>query len=70
MMNKITINRRELDRILEILEKLHGDMGHASVELIQEGGNGIGTVLTAKYYLNHLSIQGEFSVVITDEKNW
>ena len=69
-MNKITINRRELDRILEILEKLHGDMSHASVELIQEGGNGIGTVLTAKFYLNHLSIPGEFSVVITDENNW
>lgn len=69
-MNKITINRRELDRILEILEKLHGDASHASVELIQEGDNGIGTVLIAKFYLNHLSIQGEFSVVITDEENW
>ena len=69
-MNKITINRRELDRILEILEKLHGDISHASVELTQEGGNGVGTVLTAKFYLNHLSIQGEFSVVITDENNW
>ena len=69
-MNRITINRSELNRINEILHKLHGDMGHASVELIQEGGNGIGTVLTAKFYLNYQDIPGEFSVVITDENNW
>jgi len=38
--------------------------------LIQEGDNGIGTVLTAKFYLNYQDIPGEFSVVITDENNW
>ena len=69
-MNRITINRRELNQINEILYKLHGDMSHASVELIQEGDNGIGTVLTAKFYLNYQDIPGEFSVVITDENNW
>jgi len=69
-MNRITINRSELNRINEILHKLHGDMDHASVELIQEGDNGIGTVLTAKFYLNYQDIPGEFSVVITDENNW
>jgi hypothetical protein len=70
MMNRITINRRELDRINEILNKLHGDASHASVELIQDGDNGIGTVLMAKFYLNYKDVPGEFSVVISDEKDW
>ncbi len=69
-MNRITINRRELAQVNEILEKLHGDASHASVELVQEGDNGIGTVLTAKFYLKYEDIPGEFSVVITDERNW
>lgn len=70
MMNKIILNRRELDQISEILQKLHGDAGHASVELIQEADYGIGSILTAKFYLKYKDIPGEFSVIITDENNW
>jgi hypothetical protein len=69
-MNTVRLNRRELNRINEILNKLHGDASHTSVELIQEGDNGIGTVLTAKFYLNYKDVPGEFSVVISDEKDW
>ncbi len=69
-MNTIRLDRRELNRILELLNLLNdaGDYGY--VELTQESDSGIGSVLTAKFNIEHKEVDGEFSVVITDVKHW
>ena len=69
-MNTIRLNRRELNRILELLN-LFNDMGdYGCVELVQESDSGIGSILTAKFYIKLKEVDGEFSVVITDEEQW
>ena len=69
-MNTIRLNRRELNRILELLNLFNdsGDYGYA--ELTQESDSGIGSVLTAKFNIEHKEVDGEFSVIITDEEHW
>ena len=39
-------------------------------ELMQESDSGIGSVLTAKFNIEHKEVDGEFTVVITDEEHW
>ena len=69
-MNTINLNRREVERVYELFNRLNesGDIG--SVILIQEDTNGIGSVLTATFYVTHKDEEGEFTVSITDEKDW
>ena len=69
-MNTIRLNRRELNRILELLNLFNDTGDYSYVELVQESDSGIGSVLTAKFNIEHKEVDGEFSVVITDEEHW
>lgn len=70
MKQTITMNRRELKRLYELFDLLHETGDHGSVVLCQEGGNGIGTALTATFVVTHNEIDGEFTATITDESDW
>ncbi len=69
-MNTVRLNRRELNRILELLNLFNDTGEYGYVELIQESDNGIGSVLTAKFNIEHKEVDGEFTVVITDVEHW
>ena len=69
-MNTLRLNRRELNRILELLNLFNEFGEYGYVELVQEGDNGIGSVLVAKFNISHKDIEGEFSVMITDVEHW
>lgn len=67
MVNKITLNRRELDQIFAVVEKF----GPEQVTLICEGGNGIGTWLTLEYPVHPvLNMRAKQIITISDEENW
>lgn len=77
MKTEITLNEYELEKILSMLKNFNidGDQGEVSkryrtVTLVQEGDNGIGTVLNAQYYIDHNGVDGIFTVTITDEGDW
>ena len=69
-MNIIRLNRRELNRVLELLNLFNDTGDYGYVELVQESDSGIGSVLTAKFIIEHKEVNGEFTVVITDEEQW
>ena len=69
-MNTVRLNRRELNRVLELLNLFNDTGEYGYVELIQESDNGIGSVLTAKFNIEHKEVDGEFTVVITDVEHW
>jgi len=69
-MKTITLNRREVDRLKELFDELHGTGDFGSVVLAQHDNSGIGTVLTATFVVTHKDIDGEFTVTITDEEYW
>jgi hypothetical protein len=69
-MNTIRLNRRELNRVLELLNIFNDTGDYSYVELMQESDSGIGSVLTAKFNIEHKEVNGEFTVVITDEEQW
>ena len=67
MINKITLNRRELDQIFDIIEKY----GPEQVTLICEGGNGIGTYLTLEHPVHPvLNMRAKQVITISDEGDW
>lgn len=70
-MNTIRLNRRELNRVSDLFNLFNaGQADYGYVELIQESDSGIGSVLTAKFNIVHKEVDGEFTVVITDEEHW
>lgn len=69
-MNTIRLNRRELDRIRELLALFNEFGEYGYVELVQESDSGIGSILSAKFNIEHKKVDGEFSVVITSEEHW
>ena len=69
-MNKINLNRREVERLYRLFNKMHESDDFCSVRLEQEGSNGIGSVLTATFCVTHKHEEGEFTVTITDESDW
>ena len=69
-MNTVRLNRRELNRVLELLNLLNDTGDYGYVELVQESDSGIGSVLTAKFNIQHKEVDGEFTVVITDVEHW
>ena len=69
-MNTIRLNRRELNRVLELLNLFNDTGDYGYVELVQESDSGIGSVLTAKFNIEHKEVDGEFNVVITDVEHW
>ena len=70
LMNKITLLARELEKIHQLFNKMNESSDYGSVTLATEGNNGIGSVLTATFYVTHKDVEGEFSVTITDESDW
>ena len=66
----IRLNRRELNRVLELLNLFNDTGEYGYVELVQEGDNGIGSALTAKFNIVHKEVDGEFTVIITDVEHW
>jgi hypothetical protein len=69
-MNTIRLNRRELNRVLELLNLFNDTGDYGYVELTQESDSGIGSVLTAKFNIEHKEVEGEFTVIITDVEHW
>ena len=69
-MNTVRLNRHELNRILELLNLFNDTGDYGYVEIVQESDSGIGSLLTAKFNIEHREVDGEFSVVITDEGHW
>ena len=69
-MNIVRLNCRELNRILELLNLFNDTGDYGFVKLMQESDSGIGSVLTAKFNIEHKEVDGEFTVVITDEEQW
>jgi hypothetical protein len=69
-MNKITLLAREIEKIHQLFNKMNESSDYGSVTLTSEGDNGIGSVLTATFYVTHKDVEGEFSVTITDESDW
>ena len=68
-MNTIRLNRRELNRILELFNLFNDSGEYGYVELMQESDSGIGSLLTAKFNIEHKEVDGEFTVIITDKEH-
>ncbi len=68
--DKVTLNRREVEAVYELFNKFNesGDCG--SVVLTQESGSGIGSTLTATFLITHQEVYGDFTINITDESSW
>ena len=66
----IRLNRRELNRVLELLNLFNDTGEYGYVELVQESDSGIGSALTAKFNIVHKEVDGEFTVIITDVEHW
>ena len=67
MKNKITLNRRELDQLIAIVERY----GPEQITLTEEGGNGIGTYLTLEYPVSPvLNMKAKTVITLSDEENW
>lgn len=71
-MKEITLNRRELETLLELYDKLYNcnTDQYKSIRLASYNDSGIGSVLTATFVTAVGGIQGEFTVTITDESHW
>lgn len=70
-MTSIYLNKRELDSIIEFMRSFTSKIDTQSVEVIVDGENGIGSVLTAK--LHGVNLNGhlvDVSTTISDESNW
>jgi hypothetical protein len=66
----IHLNRAEINRLQELMDTLYKDKKWGSVVLDVSGDNGIGSVLTATFIIQHDGIDGEFTVTISDERDW
>ncbi len=69
-MAEIYLNKRELKKILEVIESVHPDGEFDSVKITSEGDSGIGTIVTATINVQINGYNGEFTTVISDEKDW
>lgn len=69
-MNKITLNARELEKIYTLFNQMNESSDYGTVTLEQSDNTGIGCVLTATMYVTHRDVEGDFTVIITDEKDW
>lgn len=72
-MNKITLNARELQDIMDMFNKINEptlSTEFESITLEQSSDSGIGSILKASMYITHKDVEGEFTVTISDESNW
>ena len=70
-MNTIRLCKREVERIRELFDTIHqtGDVGF--VILTQDAeDSGIGYELRATSQITHKDTDGEFTVTITDHRDW
>lgn len=70
-MNHIYVNRREIEKILSVMQELDPEntmIGNS--KLTSEGESGIGSVLTLTVPLAVGNQSGEYTVVISDETDW
>jgi hypothetical protein len=70
MMTKIQLNRKEIQKLSELFDKMNECDSYGTVTLTQEGDNGIGTTLKATFYVTHKDVEGEFTIDITTEEDW
>ena len=71
--NKIMLSHYELDKIYNATKNLYGDgisNSRKMITLIQKGDNGIGTLLSAEFTIEHNDLPGQFTVTITDVEDW
>ena len=69
-MNKITLNARELQEVFDLFNKMNESSNYGTVTLESSNESGIGSVLTATFYVTHRDVEGDFTVTISDEKDW
>jgi len=69
-MKTISMNRREVERLYELFNRLHESGDHGSVTLAQDNSSGIGSILTATFVVTHSGEEGQLTVNISDESNW
>jgi hypothetical protein len=70
-MKEITLSCRELEKLYSLFSKLNESSEYGTVTLKQENdNNGIGYTLTATLIVTHQEVEGNFTVVITDESDW
>lgn len=70
-MNTIRLCRREVRRISELFDTIHqtGDVGFVTLTQDAED-SGIGYELRATFQITHRDTDGEFTVTITDHRDW
>lgn len=72
-MNKITLNARELQDVMNLFNKINEPTlctDFESITLEQSGESDIGSILKATMYVTHKDVEGKFTVTISDESNW
>lgn len=70
MSNTISLNKREVQRLYELFNTIHETGEYGVVTLNQTGDNGIGSNLTATFFISHKDSVGTYTVTITDESHW
>lgn len=70
-MNTVRLCRREVRRISELFDTIHqtGDVGFVTLTQDAED-SGIGYELRATFQITHRDTDGEFTVTITDHRDW
>ncbi len=66
-MNKISLNKEDLEKISKILKKFP-DVSH--FELEESGNNGIGTVLDIRLFTEVNGVQGTFLTEVRGVESW
>ncbi len=69
-MNTVRLSRRELEKLYKLFDVMNESEDYGSVTLAQTGDSGIGSVLTATFYVTHKDTEGEFTVTITEDSDW
>ena len=70
-MNTIRLCKREIERIKELFDTIHttGNVGFVTLTQHDEE-SGIGYELKATFQITHKDTDGEFTVTITDHRDW
>lgn len=66
-MNKVSLS---IDEIRDIMETLKKFPEVSNFEIVQEGNNGIGTVLHISFFTEINGVSGEFTTTIRDVDSW
>ena len=70
-MNTIRLCKREVERIKELFDTIHTTGSVGFVTLTQDAeDSGIGYELRATFQTTHKDTDGEFTVTITDHRDW